>query len=52
MVSQFTDMKEKLHILERRNHLGKTLLMMAAEKNITDVMKYLLEEYPDIDISK
>jgi ankyrin repeat protein len=52
LVSQFTDMKEKLHILERRNHMGKTLLMMAAEKNMSEVIKYLLDEYPDIDISK
>lgn len=38
--------------LERRNHQGKTALMLAVEGNHSDIAKYLLDEYADIDVLK
>lgn len=38
--------------LEKRNHEGKTPLMLAAEHNHVEIFKYIIEQFPDVDVSK
>jgi ankyrin repeat protein len=38
--------------LEKRNHEGKTILMLAAEHKFFDIFSYILEQFPEVDITK
>jgi ankyrin repeat protein len=38
--------------LEKRNHEGKTPLMLAAEHKHSEIFTYIVEEYPSVDINK
>lgn len=45
-------MIKKKKVVERRNHQGKDAFMIAAEMNHTEIAKYIIESFPDIDLTK
>lgn len=43
MLDKQPDIKDKMMLLERRNHEGKNVLTIAAETDMKEEVKYLLD---------
>lgn len=39
-------------MLEKRNYEGKTAIMVCIEHEREEITKYLLETYPELDLTK
>ena len=43
---------KQYQVLEQRNYEGKSTIMLSIEHERDDITKYIIENFPDVDLDK